>query len=455
MSVRGVTLVSAFAGLAAIVAVSGFWFHTSPFGIAVFDKYAAPYFLSLCVWSAMAVLAYPLCRALLTEQQVYVPYRGLVVLKPAKKILAVVLGAVALVGVGEIFLQRQYDVIVGLRQKRLRGFHPYLQLVPDPGDPVLHVNRWGFRGEDIERRKPPGAYRIFVMGGSTVFCEEVSFEDTHARLLEKKLRGRYPGRTIEVQNAGMHWYASQHSVMNLLFRVQDFDPDLVILYHAANDLYRSFSPRDYADGEFRSDYAHYLGPVARMVRTYAAGEAGPLVVRQTVRAFADKWFSDFRGEPPPRPVPVDEWRSLETFEDNLRQFVEIARSKGAQVVLASQPYLYHLDMAAPERAVIEFPSTLCEEDGEYPDTASMIRGMDAFNAASARVAAEASVPFVDLEARVPKTREHFVDDFHYTEAGNRIIAQAFFETVVSSGLLDDARTASAGARRGSPDRRGD
>ena len=61
--------------------------------------------------------------------------------------------------------------------------------------------------------------------------------------------------------------------------------------------------------------------------------------------------------------------------------------------------------------------------------ASMIEGMRAFNASTAKVAEAEGVGFVDLAAQMPQTLEHMYDDVHYTSAGCQLIAERIFAHV--------------------------
>jgi hypothetical protein len=53
-----------------------------------------------------------------------------------------------------------------------------------PGSPG--VNSHGFLGQEIRREKPPGVYRIFLVGGSTVADLNIPLDGE--RVLEKMLQ---------------------------------------------------------------------------------------------------------------------------------------------------------------------------------------------------------------------------------------------------------------------------
>ena len=149
-------------------------------------------------------------------------------------------------------------------RKDWKKFHPFLQHQNRPNRGSMHTNSEGFRGEPLTLDKPAGRTRILFLGGSTVYCMRTTWEKTHPRLLEKALRERRPDLDLELQNCGLDWYTTEHSLINWLFRLRDFKPDIVILFHGINDLCRSFSPKTLAYGPPRRDYAHFFGPVARL-----------------------------------------------------------------------------------------------------------------------------------------------------------------------------------------------
>src|SRR5436309_7841910 len=82
---------------------------------------------------------------------------------------------------------------------RRRPPHPFLQVLPR--GQVTPVNAAGFRGEEIELPKPAGTLRIVTLGGSTTLGVTNPYEESYPFLLQRRLRERFPGRRIEVQNA--------------------------------------------------------------------------------------------------------------------------------------------------------------------------------------------------------------------------------------------------------------
>lgn len=337
--------------------------------------------------------------------------------------------------------------------KGRRAFHPFLQnaLYPHPQPPV---NREGFRGEEIARQKPDGTFRVFLLGGSSVLAGRIPFEKTHARLLERGLRTRHPERRIEVQNAGNHWHTTQHSIIKYLFRIRDYDPDLVVVWHAVNDLLRSFVPDEYAVPPYRNDYGHYHGAVAKMVREHFDPRPAPLVrlyLAEGAALLARDLYSDLRAPPAlPEEVEIARFRSLPVFAKNLEILADALARDGVPLVLGTQPCIYRENLPAAVRPRLWIKEELAREGNRVPSAASMARGMRAFNAATRALARRRGIPLVDLAAAVPRTWEYFLDDCHLSERGNRVVADALLAHF-GDGPLPAAPSATT-ASRGRPRR---
>ena len=75
------------------------------------------------------------------------------------------------------------------------------------------------------------------------------------------------------------------------------------------------------------------------------------------------------------------------------------------------------------------------EGNRYPNIESMIRGMRAFNSATAETAEKYGVPLIDLDAGVPKSADYFLDDVHYTASGNALIAKLISDYLIQNFII--------------------
>lgn len=95
-------------------------------------------------------------------------------------------------------------------------------------DGVINVqktyNHLGYLGRSPLPLKAAGSYRIFILGGSTVWEGNPTIPD----LLQKEfIRNGYP--QVEVFNYGVMSSNSSMELARLVFEVLDFRPDLVVM----------------------------------------------------------------------------------------------------------------------------------------------------------------------------------------------------------------------------------
>ena len=101
----------------------------------------------------------------------------------------------------------------------------------------VKINSHGLRDYEYSLIKPPGTYRIMLLGDSTTFGWGVRLEDTAAKILEHKLsEARVAGyERFEVINAGVGNYDTVQEVTYYKTWGRAFHPDLVILVYFIND----------------------------------------------------------------------------------------------------------------------------------------------------------------------------------------------------------------------------
>lgn len=450
------TVLAALATLAMGVLGVGFCLHTD-YDPVVFGKYGGGYFAFLLAWWLLLTPAvFFFVRFVFRTQRIELSTGTAWHVRPSLKILLCLLLSWGVASVVEYQVHKRTGKGVATPM-RSDEFHPYLQNTLRPGKATFGTNRWGFRGADIERAKPAGTYRIFTLGGSTTASMPIPLAETYPERLAASLRGLFPTVRFEVQNAACEWHTTQHSLIKLLSTIRDFDPDLVICYHAINDLCRSLTPDLFGRGPYREDWRHYRGSVAALARP----EDGrwPIVRMRLGYCFSDLLMHRVRIEgpegdgvrgmtmaflPKAEEVAYDDWKSLPSFERNLADLCGVCEDAGIDLVLASQPYLYRTDLTPYEASLLWTPISH-QWDGKRIDVPSMLAGMNTFNDATARVAKAEGVGFVDLAAQMPKTVEYMYDDVHYTSKGCAFIADRLFEHLEKHERVQ-ARLARLGAR---------
>ena len=109
-------------------------------------------------------------------------------------------------------------------------------------DRLFRINRYGFKGPEIEIPKPANVYRILTIGDSCTwgpYYERASYPRVMERRLKQSTETR---RRIEVVNGGVMGY----NTSSVLRRVNDLvatDPDLVTIYIGWNGTIVRADPR--------------------------------------------------------------------------------------------------------------------------------------------------------------------------------------------------------------------
>jgi len=122
---------------------------------------------------------------------------------------------------------------------------------PRPGVEGIHamegrarmaINADGFRDADHGTAKPPGVFRIAVLGDSFTEAREVALANTFWKVLEKKLSTclAASGRRAEVLSFGVNGYGTGQEMIVLENSVWKYAPDAVLLaFFTGNDVWNN------------------------------------------------------------------------------------------------------------------------------------------------------------------------------------------------------------------------
>ena len=117
------------------------------------------------------------------------------------------------------------------------------ELIPNQNTNSITINDLGFRGAEFSEIKPSDTYRIFMVGGSTMFgAGATSDETTIPGYLQQLLNEKEFGFDIEVINSGIQRADSNTELRLIEQKLVRFSPDLVVIYDGWNDLRASNTP---------------------------------------------------------------------------------------------------------------------------------------------------------------------------------------------------------------------
>lgn len=197
-----------------------------------------------------------------------------------------------------------------------------------------HTNSLGLRGPELEDRAT-GARRIVILGDSMTFGHGVSADQAYPAQLQKIFEDR--GARVEVVNAGVKGYGSDHHLKHFEKKLRALDPDIVVFSYYVNDLEDNvrYPLYDIADGEL-VEVDPTANPLYRLGRIQ---QAIPGFLRQL--RIVQVLGSAYAGEPPPIAPPST--RAQEAWSKKklllaLARMNEYASEDGFGFIVLGLPY---------------------------------------------------------------------------------------------------------------------
>ena len=242
------------------------------------------------------------------------------------------------------------------------------------------VNREGMRDREHAIHKPPGTFRIAVLGDSMSEALQVPMERNFSSVLERRLQGcpALGGRRPEALNFGVSGYGTAQEFILLRERVWKFEPDLILLaVFPGNDirnnspalnhessvpyyrlrqgklqlLYPPAAPPENVLRRLRDallDHSRLLQAVYQIRKNLRTRGADQMVSREKdPEVYGEQGVDNATFAPP----PDDEWRSAwQVTEMLLTKIQEEARAHGArlQITLIPSGIQDHPDRAVRE-----------------------------------------------------------------------------------------------------------
>ena len=105
------------------------------------------------------------------------------------------------------------------------------QILPSQQSSSITINSLGFRGEEFSLEKSDDTFRIFIVGGSTVFGHgATSDKTTIPGYLKDFFQTNMEEMNVEVINAGIQGADSFEELSIIKNKIIPLSPDLIIVY---------------------------------------------------------------------------------------------------------------------------------------------------------------------------------------------------------------------------------
>jgi lysophospholipase L1-like esterase len=265
---------------------------------------------------------------------------------------------------------------------------------------TLTVNLQGRRDTEVPLAKPPGTYRIAVLGDSVAFGARVLVEDDFVSLLEARLNARSTGLHYQILNFGVPGYSTWQEHLMLKEKALAYNPDLIVLVFVMNDFYDN----NVAGRAGYLDLTRIQG-VAKWLRENSAFYR--FMREQILSAEAQATLSD-------PCAGADENFCWDTTQQQLDQLAETTRQRQLPFVLVVVPFRTQTSAVKPDLTL----------EPRYQDVL-------------AEYARTRNIPEIDLlQAFVDHNDVPlYVDDYHPNETGHALIASELNAELDRLGLL--------------------
>lgn len=284
---------------------------------------------------------------------------------------------------------------------------------------TVTVNSRGFRGSEIDVPKKAGTIRLAFLGASTTFCAEVgSDEATWPYLVWERATREFPGARFDYVNGSVPGYTVSSSIRNLDLRIAPLQPDVIVIYHATNDLAVELNGIARAQG-IGADIAP--PDTSWLSRTSLLWS----LVTKNVRILLAERYAKSGARPA---VRFDPENIGETFRANMTLLIRRAKETGA--VVAVTTFSVHMRLGQDDEARHSSMHTALLYFPGY-DLDGLVRSFQRYNRILKEIAEAEGVVLIAGEDTIPGDSRHFVDSVHFSEAGSAAQARR-----VSDGLLD-------------------
>jgi lysophospholipase L1-like esterase len=332
--------------------------------------------------------------------------------------------------------------------------------------PRVHYERndYGLRTTaHIPGPKPAGVTRILCLGASTTDQATQNVEDTWCSRLGVGLDRKLGAQVQRFEAAG--YGRGGYRAIDLLAWVEDsleaVQPDVVVVLVGINDLafmggpgyiYRGLDLSLAASRRARGPKPPGKPSIARRLCPTSLQLCRRLILlKRRFTANPLEWHGtnltkrrrEYRRLPAVTELRRDPDPAVE-FHDAVDSLVGTLQSRGIKTVLLGQPTLWSPDPTQEEEAVlwfgVETPKGKVRPSGRW-----LAQEMARYNSILEGVAVRREVSYLNLEARIPRTLDYFIDDCHFTDLGSERISDAILPVV---GALQPRPVAVTGKTRG-------
>ena len=308
----------------------------------------------------------------------------------------------------DYYLKRQ---ICSDQHNLLYSEKPVLTLIPNQHFSTININNDGFRGPEIEMNSN---YRIFMIGGSTVFgAGSAGDEFTISSELGKLLKEKYD--KIEIINAGLSSITSFEELYHIKENLLKYNPNMIIIYDGVNDIfYKKISEPQILENEETEikDYQRYLRSPVVLYRYFLL----PMINSEIFDSPGKNLQSD-------KYDPVISEKLALLWEQRMSEFCKLSVENNFESVVIIQPALYN-----EKKPLSSFEESIYEKNTHGVNTfEKLIEKSRTLKNCS--LVLDFSSVFEHTSASV------YFDQVHTNNFGNQIIAEKIYHELIYNKII--------------------
>ena len=281
---------------------------------------------------------------------------------------------------------------------------PVLSIVPNQHLATVNINNDGFRGPEINTNDK---YRIFMIGGSTVFGAGLPGDEyTIPFELEKLLKEKQVD--IEVINAGISSITSFEELYYIKEKLVNYAPNMIIVYDGVNDIfYKKISEQKILNEEEEiKNYQRYLRTPVVFYRNILL----PVINSEILDSPGKNIQHELYDETVSNKITL-------LWEKRMTEFCKISTENNFESIVIIQPALY-----TGKKPLSDFEKSIYEKNTHGEKTFEKII-QNSRNLNSCSLVLDFSNVFENISDGV------YFDQVHVNNMGNKIIAKKIADEI--------------------------
>ena len=278
--------------------------------------------------------------------------------------------------------------------------------------------------------------KVLCLGGSTTECLYVDPSSRWPSVLERKLRDKLK-KNLVVLNGGYSGNHAMHSVLNLIGKGIDVDPDYLLIMHSVNDLGSLL---------YSEKNSYYSLPNARAIHTFPTSTTYNIFKLGKDSLIPNIYDKYLKGRLQ-NPRDSDEWKGLKSekfTEDKEKKITDNFRR--ALVLLINCSKIHNITpilLTQANRIKVEDPVFLKSWNKRGVITPkSYCKIYNQFHDIVREVARANNTLCIDLAGEVPSSKDYIYDAVHLNGKGCELVGQLIAEKMsekYGSALRDSQR----------------